>query len=260
MLEQETMGEAEGGAARAPRRRNVGDTERWASMLGGALIALYGLRRRDLTGAALALAGGSLIERGVTGHCRVYGALGLSSAEEGRVRLEQQHGPAAVLDASKAVKVERSVTIQRPPEELYAFWRNPENLPQVFRHLERVTVLSDTRARWTVKTIGRHTIEWTAEIHNDVPNEVIAWRSIDDATVPNAGSVRFRPAPGGRGTELKLIVEYDPPGGRVGARFLELLGRDPGLRVLEELRRLKRVMEAGEVPTIDGQPRGGMLE
>src|SRR5260370_41860716 len=100
---------------------NVGEVERWLSLLGGGALALYGLQRGSLGGLALAVAGGCLAYRGLTGHCSVYGSLGLSTA---------QRGPATVIPAGQGVKVDQTITIQHNPEELYRYWRNLENLPR----------------------------------------------------------------------------------------------------------------------------------
>jgi uncharacterized membrane protein len=238
------------------RTPNVGTLERWASALGGGLLALYGARRKDAPGAALALMGGAIAHRGVTGHCVVYHALGVSTADGHQGWLQQKHGAAAILDASRAVKVERSVTIDHPAAELYRFWRNVENLPRIMAHLESVTVLSDTRSRWTAKAPAGQKVEWEAEIINEIPDQLIAWKSVDNATVPNAGSVHFTPAPGGRGTELKVVLEYEPPAGKLGALVAKLFGEEPDAQVREDLRRFKMMIETGEIATTKGQPSG----
>ena len=236
---------------------NVGTIERVASVAGGAALALYGAKRKDLGGALLALLGAALVQRGATGHCAMYEGLGLDTSSEGGVALVQQHGPNAVLDASKAVRVERTVTIAMEPDELYRFWRNFENLPRIMEHLESVTVLDSTRSRWKAKAPAGASVEWEAVIHNEIPNELIAWKSVDEATVPNAGSVHFTAAPGGRGTEVKVVLEYQPPAGKLGQIVARLFGEAPEQQVREDLRRFKSMMESGEVPTTEGQPRCG---
>ncbi|HET7458393.1 MAG TPA: SRPBCC family protein [Gemmatimonadaceae bacterium] len=266
-IRRRTQGDAGHGAARSPsggtrmgraaRGTNVAGGERLVSVLGGAALTVYGARRKDLPGAVLALLGGALVRRGATGHCDVYDALGVSTADHGgAIGLEKQHGESAVLDASKAIKVERTVTVGRPADELYRFWRSFENLPRVMDHLESVTVIDDRRSHWKAKAPAGTSVEWDAEIHNEVPNELIAWRSVDEATVPNAGSVHFREAPGGRGTEVKVVLEYQPPAGRIGALIAKLFGEEPDVQVREDLRRFKAMMETGEAATTEGQPRG----
>jgi uncharacterized membrane protein len=244
------------GSERGPQGVNVNDTERWISVLGGGVLAIVGLERRGVGGLALALVGGALIQRGVTGRSYVYGALSLDTTHDRHRLLQRQHGPAAVLDASRARKVERAVTIDRPREELYRFWRDFTNLPRVMKHLESVTLVSATRSHWKARAPAGQSVEWDAEIHNEVPNELIAWRSVDDASVPNAGSVHFRDVRGGRSTEVKVVLEYEPPAGRLGAAMAKLLGEEPDAQVREDLRRFKQMMEAGEVATTDGQSSG----
>src|SRR5687768_4444370 len=146
--------------AQRSRERHVGEVERFASVLAGAALAAFGARRRDVEGTLLALAGGALVHRGVTGRCPVYRALGMSSTGGHPAWLEQQHGPAAVLDASRAVKVERSILIGRPASELYRFWREVENLPLVMRYLESVQAVSTTRSRWRAKAPKGVVAEW----------------------------------------------------------------------------------------------------
>lgn len=228
---------------------NVGQPERIVSALGGGLLALYGIRQKNATGALLALVGAAIAQRGITGHCQVYGALGMSTAGSGEDGfLEKKHGRAAVLDASKAIKVERSVTIDMPPDELYRFWRNFENLPRIMDHLESVTMLDGRRSHWKAKAPVGQLVEWDAEIIHEEPDRLISWRSVDEATVPNAGSVHFDEATGVRGTVVKVVLEYQPPGGRLGALVARFFGENPDDQVREDLRRFKSMMEAGEIP------------
>ncbi len=154
------------------------------------------------------------------------------------------------------VKIEQAVTINREPEELFRFWRDFRNLPHFMDHLESVTALADGRTHWKVKALLGASIEWDALIINEVENELIAWGSDAGAEVPNAGSVRFRPAPGNRGTEVKVSLDYQPPGGRFAAYLAQLFGEEPGQQLREDLRRFKQLMEAGEIPTTRGQPSG----
>ena len=244
-------GEPRERARRRPRRphlrgsRNVSDAERVVSVLAGGLLGYWGLRRRGPAGAVAKLAAAALVERGLSGHCMVYESFGVDTAHAGN--LVQQHGPAAVLDASRAVRVERSVTVARPRAELYRYWRDLENLPRIMRHLESVTVLDERRSRWVAKAPAGRTVEWEAIIHNEVPDELIAWKSVEGASVPNAGSVRFADAPGRRGTEIRVVLEYDPPAGRLGAAVARLFGEEPDRQVTDDLRRFKAEMESSPV-------------
>jgi uncharacterized membrane protein len=152
------------------------------------------------------------------------------------------------------VRTKRSVTVRKSPAECYAFWRDFENLPRFMRHLESVTVTGGSRSHWVAKAPAGRTVEWDAETTEDVPNERIAWRSVEGSGVRNAGVVEFAPAPGGRGTEVRVTLEYDPPAGRLGQLVAKLFGEDPATQVREDLRRFKAVMEAGEAPTSDVRP------
>ena len=155
------------------------------------------------------------------------------------------------------VKIEHAVTVNRTPAELYEFWRDFRNLPHFMEHLESVTPLDDRRSHWKVRAPFGGSVEWDAEVINDVENALIAWGTDRGADVPNAGSVRFKRAPGDRGTEVKVSLDYKPPGGRFAAYLAKLFGEEPDKQVREDLRRFKQLMEAGEIPTTEGQPRGG---
>lgn len=164
--------------------------------------------------------------------------------------------PRAVRSAT-TVRVTRAVSILRPAEELYAFWRRLENVSRVVKFPVTVTSLSDTESHWSVTAPGGRRVEWDAVVTEDRPNEVIAWTSREGADVPNSGRVRFQPAPPGEGTEVVVDVEYAPPGGKFAAVIAKLTGKEAGQQVMETLRRFKALMEAGEIPTIEGQPAGG---
>ena len=160
------------------------------------------------------------------------------------------------LGGSAGVNVEESVTINRPVDELYRFWRDLENLPRFMRHLESVERVTDTLSRWRAKGPGGADVEWNAEIINEVPNQVIGWRSIEGSEVVSAGSVNFDVAGPGRGTRVRVRFQYSPPGGKVGAAIAKLLGRDVATEIREDLRRLKQLVETGEVPRTEGQAKG----
>ena len=147
------------------------------------------------------------------------------------------------------------ITINRPPREVYAFWRRLENLPRFMPHLRSVVTTGERSSHWTIEALGT-TVEWDAAIVEDVPDSYIGWRAVADAPVPNGGSVTFNPAPGGRGTEVWVLVTYEPPAGKLGELFAKLLGADPGQQLQADLRRLKQLLETGEIPTTDGQPTG----
>ena len=227
---------------------NVAKLERLASLAAGGLLALDGLRRRSPTGAIEAFLAAALLERGVTGHCRVYEAMGMSTADEA--------GAPERTPARRMLLVQQSHTIGRDPATLYAAWRDFESLPRFMRHLESVTVTDDRRSHWVARAPAGRTIEWDAEIIDDEPGRRIAWHSVEGSEVAHAGSVRFEPAPAGRGTEVHVSLEYAPPGGELGARLARFLREEPEHQIKEDLRRFKQWMEAGEIATTEGQPSG----
>ena len=234
--------------------RNVAEPERVGSVALGATLVALGLRRRDAGGIAAAIVGGVLIHRGATGHCPLYQALGVSTGSSDAVLEDRANrrgitGRAATVNARRAIKVERAVTIAAPRSALYAFWRRFENLPRFMEHLESVTTQGDGRSHWVAKAPAGRTVEWDAELVNDVPDNIIAWRSIGDPDVPNAGAVNFSDAPAGRGTIVRVTLDYEPPAGRVGALVARLFGEDPDRQVREDLRKFKQLMETGAVTT-----------
>ncbi len=168
----------------------------------------------------------------------------------------QGHSPVASVRHGEGIKVTRLVTIAKEPAELYAFWRDFANLPRFMRHLEQVEVLSPQRSRWTTAGPLGKRVTWEAVIHNDVPNELIAWRTIEGSNLVSAGSIHFEEGPVGRGTTVRVKLQYDPPGGKLGAAFAWAFGDSPSQVIREGLRRFKQLMETGEIPTTDGQARG----
>jgi len=151
----------------------------------------------------------------------------------------------ATMHGSK--KVRHAVTINRPAQELYDFWRDFGNLPKFMRHLEEVTTQEGGRSHWVTRGPGGAKVEWNAEIVADVPGELIAWQSLPHADVRNAGTVRFIPVPAGRGTEVHVELDYSPPGGSLGAAVAKLFRAEPGQQVRDDLKAFKSVMEAGEI-------------
>jgi uncharacterized membrane protein len=243
----------EGGVEQSASGVNVGQTERWASTIGGGALALYGITRGSLGGIALALVGAALVQRGMSGHCNVYDAIGYNTAEGGAGLRNSEN---VSVPAERGTKVEKSVTINRPAEELFRFWRNFENLPRFMNHLESVRVTEGGRSHWVAKAPAGTSVEWDAEIYNEKENELIAWRTLENADVDSAGSVRFEPAAGGRGTVVRVVLKYDPPGGKLGSLVARLFGENPEQQIDEDLRRFKQLMETGEVATIEGQTSG----
>jgi uncharacterized membrane protein len=218
---------------------NVGRTERWISGVAGAALLASALRRKRLRVLLLPL-GLGLIRRAVTGRCELNRALGRNSAEgEGRV------SPVASLERGEGTKVERSVVVNRPCEEAFQFWRQFDNLPRFMDNLESVAILDGRRSHWVAKGPVGTRVEWDAEIHNEIENELIAWRSLPGADVDQAGSVHFSPMADG-GTEVRVIMRYSAPAGRLGDPVAHILGDDPDQQVADDLRRFKQVMDTGE--------------
>ncbi len=234
-------------------RHNVARGERIGSVALGAALVGLGVRRRDPAGLVAALFGSYFIARGATGRCAVYQALGVSTGEADSVirpsSRDDVTSRAATVNARKAVKVERSVTIEKPRAELFAFWRNFENLPRFMEHLVSVRVDSPTRSHWQAKAPAGRTVEWDAEIVNEVPDEIIAWKSVGEPDVSNAGAVNFSDAPGGRGTVVRVTLDYEPPAGRVGAILSHFFSEEPDRQIREDLRKFKQLMETGEITT-----------
>jgi uncharacterized membrane protein len=163
--------------------------------------------------------------------------------------------------ANRGIHASGSCIVNRPPEEVYSFWRNFQNLPRFMRHLESVEDLGDGRSHWKVRGPAGMEVEWDATIIADVPGEVITWRSLEDSDVDHAGAVRFERAAGGRGTIVKVNIEYNPIGGVIGATVAKLFGEEPEQQLDDDLRRFKQVLEVGEVVVSDATLLGtGYME
>ncbi|KEF34508.1 MULTISPECIES: SRPBCC family protein [Deinococcus] len=202
------------------------DQGRLISSAAGAALMILGLRKKGLLGLLMAGAGGYLAYRGATGNDPVMSAAGLSGN----------------ANAAKPIFVEHSVVIDRPPQQVYDYWRKLENLPHIMSHLESVTVLDERRSRWVAKApLGTH-VEWEAEIVNDKPGERIGWHSLPGATVDNAGSVQFESLPSG-GTRIHVALSYRPPAGALGAAVAKLFGEEPSQQIAEDLQKFKQTFE-----------------
>lgn len=218
--------------------RNISESERWISMAAGVGMAAYGITRGRLPGWALAGLGALLVRRGMSGHCDTYQMLGLNTAGTGEDTRQALGGPAGVI-------VEERVTINRPVSELYRFWRNLENLPRFMTHLESVERITDSLSRWQAKGPGGATVEWNAEIINEVPDQVIGWRSIEGSDVVSAGSVNFDDD-GGGGTHVRVRLQYSPPLGKIGDAVARLIGADAATQIRQDLARFKTLVETGQ--------------
>lgn len=233
----------------ASGRTNVHVAERIASGLAGAALATFAVaRKRSPLGAAIAAAGTYLIYRGVTGRCAAYSALRTGTAHD-------TDSETAAIPHGQGVRVEQCVTINKSAHELFTFWRNFENLPRFMAHLESVTVHDSNRSHWAAKAPFGKTVEWDAEVVNETPDQMIAWRSAEGADIPNAGSVWFKPAENGQGTEVRVSLEYNPPAGLLGAAVARIWGEEPSQQVTDDLNHFKNIMEGVESPPAGGKSR-----
>jgi uncharacterized membrane protein len=162
-------------------------------------------------------------------------------------------------DSVDGLRVTRGITVNRPPEEVYRFWRNFTNFPQFMRHVVAVRVTGDRTSHWVAAAPAGKTVEWDAEITDDRVGELLAWRSLPGADVENSGEVRFSAAPGGRGTEVRVDLQYRPPAGVVGAVAARLFGQEPRVQVQADLRRFKQVLETGEVLRSEATQQGAHM-
>jgi|SRR5579884_91380 len=219
--------------------RNVGQVERSVSLATGVLLAVLGVRRRGILGAIAATVAAELLYRGATGFCPVYAALGIDTSPKSGSR-----NPNASVPYGRGVRVEQSIAVARPAQELYDYWRRLETLPQFMQHIEEVTTLTDRRSRWRVRAPIGSRITWEAEIINDVPGQLIGWRSLPGSAIHHAGSVHFDQRDGL--TEVRVVLEYAPPARYVGASVARILGEEPYKQIEEDLRRFKAIVERGE--------------
>jgi uncharacterized membrane protein len=221
-------------ATTAQRQVEVG---RWLSVVGGAALVLHGLSRRSLGGLGLAVGGGYLAYRGLTGHNPIRGVIDSVMPRQGVTFLS-------------------SITINKPVREVYAFWRRFENLPRFIQHMESVEPTGPGRYHWVVKPVEGMKLEWDIEVVEDRENQLIAWRSLPGSDIQERGWAEFKPAPGGRGTQLDVRIAYRPPGGAAGLFAAKLLNGITERWFQEYMRHSKQLMEAGEIATIEGQPSG----
>lgn len=225
----------------APNEINVSNAERIASMTGGAVLMYYGLRKFSLSHVALAASGGAMLYRGMTGYCPGNQKLGRNTASAG-----QENPP---------IEIDTSLTVEQSRDEVYAFWRQLENLPRFMEHLSEVRQYDDGRSHWVaVLPSGFGQIEWDAEIQAEEEGRRIVWHSVKGADIENSGEVRFKDAPGGRGTEIHTKIAYRPPAGKLGQAAAQLFNPAFEQLVKEDIRRFKQVAEGGEIPSVNGKP------
>ncbi len=216
---------------RRPDRSRLATVERWTSLIGGGALAAWGIKRlvdrRSPTNIGLTTAGGLLVVNGFLPR-----------------------------DRRRGVHLETSFTINKPAEELFRFWRNLENLPRFMNHLESVKGTGGRFSHWVARGPMGANLSWDAEIVDERENQWIVWRALPGSQITHSGSVQFRKASGNRGTVLTVTIDVEPLGGPVSQYLSYLLGPVPERQIREEVRHFKQLMEAGEIPTTDGQPSG----
>ncbi len=225
---------------------------RWAGLAAGGALALYGLSRRSKAGVGLAILGAN-----VAFHSGTQGRFLTPLLQRLPLPLPASWTEGHTL-SEEGVTVEHAITVNRPADELYRYWRKLENLSQIMRHLESVNVIDDRRSHWVAKGPVGLKAEWDAEITVDRPNQALGWRSLEgphdgSPQVNNTGLVYFTQDPHGNGTVIRVVLKYDPPAGKLGAAFAKIFGEDPAVQIREDLRRFKQVMETSEIPTTHGQ-------
>lgn len=228
---------------------NVGAAERLASMAAGGLLVAWALRKRSPATMAAGIVGTGLIHRGATGHCRMYGALGVNTAAA-KVSGGQI--------SSSSPEIQRSITINRTAEELFAFWSDPENLARIMAHFAEVTPEGGPEVgnvtRWKVRGPMGQIFEWTSQQTAEESGRKVSWQSLPGGTIATRGHVVFQPGRQNTGTEVKLWVQFEPPLGAVGEGLAKTLQRFPRAIAGQALRRFKSLVETGEIPTLERNP------
>jgi uncharacterized membrane protein len=220
---------------------HLGRTERWLSLVAGGALAAYGFKRRGALGGAAALGAAALLYRGSTGHWPACESMGIERAK-GTGRLADSGSDTRYrLGGARGITVDETVTIRRPHEEVYRFWRDFENLPRFMTHLRSVAVRDAGVSHWVARGPGGLPVAWDARVINDIDNELIAWQSLEGSTVATAGSVHFTET--ADGTKVHVRFQYEPPAGSVGASIATMFGVEPRQTVREDLDRLKQMLE-----------------
>jgi uncharacterized membrane protein len=219
--------------------------ERWATLATATAVMAYGFSRRSVPGMCLAVAATPFAYRGLRGE---WPSLANGRATQGDTRV--------ALAGNRGIDVREAIRLELPVAEVYRFWRQLENLPRFMTHLERVIDLGDGRSHWVAKGPADLRIEWDAEIINEEENKLIGWRSLAGSDVVTAGSVTFSTVRPEQSTQLSVHLQYATPAGRAGAILARLLGREPSQMIREDLRRLKQLLEAGEIPRTSGTHPG----
>lgn len=215
---------------------SLSDVERWLALGGGALLLFAGASRRSTAGKVMALSSAPLLYRGIMGKWPAFP----NGYRNGDTR--------TALGGNRGVHVRESVRLEVPVADVYRYWRRLENLPRFMTHLNGVTESADGTSHWVAEGPAGLTVEWDAEVINEIENELLAWRSLPESEVVTAGSVNFDPLRGGRSTQVSVHLQYAPPAGKAGALLASLFGQEPSQTIREDLRNFKQLLEAGEIP------------
>ena len=180
----------------------------------------------------------------------LLGVLGITAIDLlAGLLVSSEHGPQGTATTTDrgTRRIRRAVTVRTSREGAYALWRDFSNFPRFMRHLDDVQVIDSRRSHWRAKAAAGQSVAWDAEIIEDRPGEAIAWRSVEGSQIANRGRVRFIDAPGDRGTEVHVDLEYAPPLGPLGAMVAQLFGEEPAQQTADDLRRFKQLIETGRV-------------
>lgn len=228
------------------RSINVGPNERLVSALAGGVAVAWGLGSRSWGGTTVALLGGGLVYRGTSGHCPAYSALDVRTSNGDHTETERAH--------ASGYDVSRSATVQKSVEEVYRAWRKPETFVSAMGHLASVTPMTGGLTRWSLHDPLGNEHHWDTELVADEPNRLLRWATTDNAPLIKSLTLLLAPAPGDRGTEMKLRLRLDPPGGLLGSALHKLFGKVPGVVVQRALYNVKALLEAGELPSLKNNP------
>lgn len=231
-----------------PDGANLTRFDRWAYLGGGLAMLALGMRRGAIGKALFGGGGAWLLTQAWSGRNPMFKPLDI------RINRRPQ-----AAEARETVVVSEAVSIRAPRAEVYRAFHDLATLPRFMRNIEWIHEVDETHSRWCAKAPTGGTFEWDSEIIEDDPERVIAWRGTRDGKLLHFGSVRLDDAPGDRGTLLRVHLEYVPVGGSIGTALTRLIGREPQPQMREDLRRLKQMLEAGEIATTEGQSAGGSL-
>ncbi len=234
-------------------RVNIGQAERQVTLITAAGLAAVGVIKRGPIGLAMLGLGGIMAYRSVKGHCMLYDKLGINAATS------ERPDPTALYE--HGVHLEESVVVAKPADELYDFWRDLSNHPKFMANLKQVATNDAGLSHWVVEAPTGGIYEWDAEIIADDDGRSLSWRTVGAADAHHAGTARFNELKGDRGTQVTVEIQYLPPTGaafigKLAAKLFKLLGQDPSGDLRQNLHNFKHLMETGELPTNEGQPRG----